>query len=240
MKRFPKAELFSLFSIIFGIMGLALQNWLFSAADRQGLLPRDHIAEILSFVLLGIVAVVNYIFLRIVQPSREYSQIFPQSSIAAIGCFLSAAGLLYSTFTTEIGGVLRLLVYLFGILSGLALGFSGYCRLRGQLPNCLLYAVIAVFLIFRTLAFCQVWSAEVQVQLFVFPVLSSLSLLLTAYFRAALGADMGNCRHYLFFRQLALFCCLMSATGEHWPFFLSCAIWLAADFCAPAFVGKYA
>ena len=240
MKQLSKTEFFSLFSLVFGFIGLGLQIWMFSTADSQGLLLHGHISETLSFIALAIVAGVNYVFLKIVNPKGEYTLLFPESPIAAAGCLFAAVGLCMSAFNTPAQGTLLYLLYVLGIMSGIVLIIAGFRRLQGEQPNGLLYGVVTVYLIFRTLAFCQKWSAEVQIQTFFFPLLGSIFLLLTAYYRAELGADMGNCRRYLFFRHLALFCCLCSMAWGDWVFYLSSAAWVATDYCLPNFYGKYA
>lgn len=240
MKQFPKTEVFSLFSIVLGIIGMALQSWMFSTVDSQGLLLRGHISEVLSFVLLAVFMAGNFLFVKDFKSDAPYDQLFPKSSLAGVGSILAAAGIVLSAFTPEIKGVLQLVVKVLGVASGAALGYTGYCRLQGKRPNCLLHGVVALFLIFRTLAFCQIWSAEVQMQVYFFPLLATISLLIAAYYRAALVADMKNCRQYLFFRQLAIFSCLMSIAGGQALFFIAGAVWMVTDFCIPAASGKYA
>lgn len=240
MKPFPKTEIFSLFSVLLGIIGMALQSWLFSTADSHGLLIHGHIAEALCYLLLAAAVAISILFLKNVKQSGAYAHLFPQSPVAAVGSFLAAVGILFSAFTPETVGVLTILVRVLGIAAALALALGGYARLQGKRPNCLLYAAVAVFLIFRTLAFCQGWSAEVQVQTFFFPLLAHISLLLAAYYRAELSADMGHCRQYAFFRQLALFCCLLSMAAGDRVFYLAVAVWMATDYCIPESFGKYA
>ena len=240
MKQFPKSEIFSLFSVIAGLVGFALQSWLYSTVDNRGLLPKNHISAIICLLLFAAVAVVHYFRLRTAKPEGEYEQLFPKSPVAAVGCFVAAVGIGISVLNPVATGTLQFPVQICGLLSVAALGFSGYCRLQGKRPNFLLYAVIAVFLLFRVLAFCQKWSAEVQVQNYFFPLLGSLGLLLATYYRAALGADLKNCRHFLFFRQLALFCCLVSMAGGDRLFYLAGALWMATDYCVPDAYGKYA
>ena len=240
MKQFPKTEIFSFFSVVFGIIGMALQSWLFSTVDSSGLLSHSHIASILSFILLAVLVAVNALFLKNAKPDGAYDQLFPQSIVAAAGCWIAAIGMGASAFIPVATGYLRILVRVMGALSTLALGVAGYCRLQGRRPNCLVYAAVTLYLIFRTLAVCQVWSAEVQVQTYFFPLLATLYLLIAAYYRAALGADLKNCRQYLFFRQMALFCCLLSVVGGDGVFHITGAIWMATDFCTPDAVGKYA
>lgn len=240
MKQFPKTEIFSLCSILLGIVGMALQSWLFSTADSHGLLLNGHISEILSFLLLAIFIAVNFLFWKDFKADGAYGHLFPQSTVAAVGSILAAVGFGISAFTPAVTGVLQLAVKILGVAGAVSLGYAGYCRLQGKRPNCLLYAVVALFLIFRTLTFCQKWSAEVQVQTYFFPLLASVSALIAAYYRAALAADLKNCRQYLFFRQLAIFGCLMSVAGGEVVFYLAGAVWMTTDFCIPESSGKYA
>ena len=240
MKQVFKTEVYALFSIIAGFGGMALQSWMFSTVDNQGLLLRGHISEVLSYLLLAVVAAVSFLVLKNLKSDGEYAQLFPRSVVAAVGSFLAAAGILFSAFTPAAMGILRIAVRALGIIAGLALALGGYARFQGKRPNCLLYAAVAVFLIFRTLAFCQRWSAEIQVQTYFFPLMAHLFLLLAAYCRAALAADLKNCRQYFLFRQLALACCLISLASGDQIFFLAGAMWMATDFYIPESSGKYA
>ena len=240
MKQFPKTEVYSFFSIIAGIAGMALQSWMFSTADSHGLLLHGHISEVLSYLLLAGIVAAAFLFLKNVKSDGGYDQLFPQSGVAAVGSFLAAAGILYSAFTPAAVGILRIAVRALGVIAGLGLALGGYARMEGKRAHCLLYAAMSVYLIFRTLAFCQGWSAEVQVQTYFFPLMAHLFLLLAAYYRAALAADLKNCRQYFLFRQLALVCCVMSLASGDRIFFLAGAVWMATDFCIPESSGKYA
>lgn len=239
MKQVPKSEICSLFSILAGLIGMAMQTWLFSTTDSKGLLIHGHFSAIVSFLLLAGIAVANFFYWKIAKPDGKYNQLFPKSIVAAVGSFLTAAGFAYAAFTPVATGFMGIFVKLFGILSVIGLVFGGYSRLQGNRPNCLIYAAVTIFLIFRTLSFCQGWSAEVQVERYFFPLLGSLSLLITAYYRATLATDATDCKRYLFFRQISLFCCLLAFAGGDRIFYLAGAIWMATDYCIPDTYGKY-
>lgn len=239
MKRFPKTEFLSLFSILLGIIGMALQSWLLSAMDSKGLLPYHHIGGTLTFILLALVVAGCFFFFRNVKTDKDIAQMFPRTPLAA-GSILAAVGIGFSAFSSGAADTLSFLVQILGVLSALALGYVGFCRLKGKRPHFLLYALIALFLILRTLTYCRGWSAETQVSLFFFPLLANLFLLLTVYYRSALEASLKNCRQFMLFRQLTLFCCLLSMPGGDWLFYLSGAVWVATDFCIPAYYGRYA
>ena len=238
MNNQSQSGLFPWVSLLTGSVSLPLRCWLLSSMDNHGLLPKFHIAGILSLLLLLLTAGIAFWSLRQAAPSNAYARRFPPSPLAAIGTALGGMGMGISAFTVSASGTLRLLVPILGILSAGALVYAGYCRLIGLRPNCLLHGITVLFLVFRILVCCRSWGAETQVQLYLFPLLGSLCLLLACYYRAEIAAMAGDFRKYLFFGQVALFCCLMCLPGDDWLFYMSAALWLATDYCVLP-VGRY-
>ena len=218
-------------ALMTGSVGLALRCWLLSSMDSKGLLPSYHIAGILALFLLLLTMGLSFWKLRSASASNAYRMLFPPSLLAAAGTALGAAGLGFSAFNIETAGILGKIIPLLGIASIVALFYTAYCRLIGLRPNGLLHGIVVVYLLFRILALCRVWGSEPQLQLYLFPMLGSLFLLLASFFRTEADALAGDYRKYLFFGQAALFCCLMCLPGDDWVFYLSAAIWLATDYC---------
>lgn len=232
MNNHSQSGLFPWVSLLTGSVGLALRCWLLSSMDNEGLLPRAHIAGILSLILLLITMGIAFWRLQQAAASNAYRQLFPPSRLAAAGTALGGVVMGISAFTVTASGLLKFLLPVFGILCAGAMLYAAYCRLIGLRPNCLLHGIIALFLVFRILVCCRAWGAEPQLQFYLFPLLGSLCLLLTCYFRAETDAMAGDYRKYLFFGQAALFSCLMCLPGDDWLFYISGAIWLATDYCA--------
>lgn len=222
--------IFPWFALLAGVISAAMQSWLLSSVDSRGLLPDPHNASIFSCFLLVATLGVCLLVLRKASPTAAYEALFPRSPIAAAGTAIAAIGMLISAFSLPVSGILGLLTPIFGALSGGALLVTAYCRFQGVRPNCLLHSVVAVFFIVRTMACCQTWGAEPQLQLYLFPLLASLFLLIAAYYRAELDIMAKNSLRYVFFSQGALMCCLSSAAHSQGLFYLSAALWLAADF----------
>ena len=233
MNQSKKLSLFPWLTLLAGGIGLALRAWLFSNVDNQGLLPENHIAGILCFLLLAGILAVSFWAARKEAPSNAYRKLFPPSAIAAIGTALAAIGMGFSAFTIEAAGFLRILVMITGVLGAAALLYTAYCRFIGLRPSCLLHVAFAIYLVFRVMVFCRHWGAETQIQVFFFQLLGSLFLLITGYYRAEADAIMGDYRKYLFFSQAALFCCCLCLVGSDRLFYLSAALWLIADTCTP-------
>ena len=231
MKQSLKTALFPCLTIVLGVVGLILRFWLFSATDSKGLLPAEHIADALSYLLLFVALTLSCFGARNVLSENVYENLFPASLIAAIGTAISAIGLGISPFFLKNAGMFRYLSIAFGVLAGLALLYTAYCRLKGLRPHFLSHSAVAVFLIFWIMTCCRKWGSETQLQLYFFPLLASLFLLLACYFRAHLDINPTGHRRYFLFSQGALFCCFLSLPDENLLFYLSAIIWLIADYC---------
>ena len=189
----------------------------------------------MCFLLLAGVVAVCFFGVREGKRMDAYARIFPRSPVSAFGNIFAALGLIISAFTLETSGFLKLLMPVFGVLSAGALGMVAYCRLKGMRPNCLLHITICAYLILRIMTCCRGWGAEPQLQRYIFHLLGCLFLLMACYYRAEMNTLIGDCRKYVFFSQVALFCCCLCAIGEDWLFYLTGAIWMATDLCTLSF-----
>lgn len=237
MTALLKKYFFPIFSLVMGAVGFCLRDWLFGA-QQEGLLPEKHIAGILLLILLAAVLAVCLWAVRKLVFSENYPKRFPKSTPAGVGIALGALGMGLASFRLEAVGALRYLLPVLAVVGIGAMLLGAYCRIRGTRPHCLLYGLFAVYLIIYTLARSRAWGAEPQLQVYFIPLLALLFLLIACYYRAELTTRAGNCRRYVFFGQAALFCCCVSMRGEDWLFYLSGALWTAADFCALSFGGQ--
>lgn len=231
MKKTFQPNLFSWFAIFTGTVGFFLRRWLFSAVEPNGLLPENHVAGVLTFLLLALTLLVCAIGVKRAVLSDNFAHLFPSSRFAATGTVLGAIGMGCSAFMLRTAGFLILLVPICGTLATIALVAAAFFRLRCVKPRCLLHGVVTLFLIVRTMACCRSWGAEPQLQLYFFEMLASVFLLLAAYFRTELDMGIGDYRRYAFFRQAALFCCCLCILGDGGLFYLSAGLWMAADYC---------
>lgn len=231
MDRSIKQGLLPGLPLFTGMLGFALRCWLLSAADGNGLLPVNHIADTLTFILLALTLAVCFLTVRRAAPADSYRRLFPASDLAAIGTTLGAIGIACTAFAPNKIPYLWIVMFVLGILAAAALCVSAYCRRRGLRPNFLMHSIVVVYLILHTLSGCRAWGAEPQLQLYFFQLLASLFLLIACYYRAELDIQQADCRKYVFFSQAALFCCCLCLPGDDWLFYLSAGIWLATDFC---------
>ena len=237
MSTQSRSGIFPWFTIIEGLAGFFLQCWLFSTSNAKGLLPADHIAGYLSFGLLALTTVICWLGARSEDNLCPDTPIF-SSGVATVGIALGAACMAFSAFTANGKGILQIPTFGTGILAAAALGYIALCRAKKIHADALLHCIITVYLIFRTMVSCSVWSAEPQFQQYFFPLLACVFLMIASYYRAALALGFAHSKKYAFFSQTALFCCFMCCRGSDWVFYLSGALWLTFDFPAPSAAPK--
>ena len=239
MGTLTKTRFFPWTTLLVGLIGFALRCWLYSGTE-DSLLPANHPAGTLCFILLALVLAACWFGVQNVSSHEEYRTLFPASVAGAAGTLLAAIGIGISAFLTPGTGVFRILVPIVGVIAAAALAMTALCRLKGRKPLWLLLCTVAVFLMIRTMAYCSVWSAQTQLQQYFFQLIGSCFLLLAAYYRTSLGIRGGRPGLYVFFSQAALFCCCLCCVGSDWLFYLSAGIWMAADYCALPMAGRYA
>lgn len=232
MKIALKPTLLPWFTLGAGGLGLCLQVWLRSKADDQGLLPAGHIAGSLSLILFALVMVVLFLCSRKLTPMHRYSHLFPADLLGAAGCTVGAVGFVLAAFSQPSSNVLTILHMICGICAAACLLLCGYCRFTGRQPVFWYHCVITVFFMLHLILICKQWGAQPQLQLYFFPSLAVIFLLLTAYQHTTLDAGRGLRQWYVFFNQSALFCCLLAAAGENKLFYLTMAAWMSTNLCS--------
>ena len=232
MKSFFKPQLLPWITLGLGGIGLALRIWLQSAVDEKGLLPQDHIAQILLFVLTAVLLVVLFLCARPLSPVGKYSRLFPASLFRALGCAAGAAGILIAAIGQfSSSNVLGIATFVLGLPAAACLGYIALCRYKAIQPSYLFYAVITLFLMIYTVCRCRNWGSEPQLLEYFFQLLTSVFLMLTAYYQTVLTSQKGSRRWFVFCSQGAAFCCCVSLAGPDKIFYLLMSAWLCLDLC---------
>lgn len=231
MNQTAKQGLFPWFSLFTGLMGFALRCWLMSTVDAQKLFPQNHISSILSIVLLVLTLGICFYWLLKIPAQKKCKVLFPRSFVAACGNLVGAAGIAYTAWAGRSTSILFFLTPVLGLLAACALVYTGWCRFKGKQSHYLLHTAVTVYLMFYVVQHCRLWSAEPRLQIYLFPLLASLFLLMACFHRTELDMHTGNFRRYIFCNQAALFCCMLSVAGTDPLFYLACSIWMATDLC---------
>ena len=235
MTKFLRSPLFlPVGTLLMGILGAILRLWLQSANIESGHFSNEHIANWLLFALVIIVFVLLVIGTWNLIEANKYSFNYPASLLRCIGCGAGALARAVFNFLNLLAGgdLLSTIAAVLGLLSAAALGFIAFCRLRGKHPNFLLHCLIIVHLLLQLICYYRMWSGEPQTQAYVFPLLSSVFLMLSVYHSAMFDGNFGNRRvHTLLHLMTVFLCCICCVCGYRPLMFLCFGFWMLTDLC---------
>ncbi len=220
------------FALAAGLIGSLLRLWLFSAGiDEKGLLQTAHPANILVYILTGLVFAGIFLCLRPMPKKVSYRGTFPPSILSAVGCWIAAAGIGVTVLTelAQAADTVALICAILGAAAVLGLTVVGLRRKQGIRPNSVCHAFTTLYLVLHLVCQYRHWSSETQLSVLFFRLLASVFLMLSTYHMAALDANIGNPKLYLFFRYGALFACCVAIPEQSALFFASMALWIALE-----------
>ena len=91
------------------------------------------------------------------------------------------------------------------------------------------YTVVVAFFVFHLLQQYRLWTQQPQLNSYLFPMFASVTLMLTAYYRACKDLGLSVRRRYFALSQTALFFCVLAIGGSSWVFYSTMAAWLLLD-----------
>jgi len=227
MKHPFRSHILPYFTIGAGILGLVLRIWLFSATDEKGLLPAGHFADHALFILTALVLLILFLSTRKLTP-RHVSKAFIRYA-NGVTCVLGGFGLIFSAIFHLAGSSARLALLataasFIGGLVMLAMAALSFFRKRIHYG---MPAIVTVVLMLDAVTQCQVWGSVPQLQLYFFPLLASVFLILTAYYKTTFAARRPKPRQLAFCSQCALYFCFLSLNSSQWMLYLGMLFWAA-------------
>lgn len=230
MKHPFRFSILPYFTLGAGGLGLVLRLWLFSAVDSKNLLPVNHPADPLLYILSAVVLGILFLATRIPKPLPGGKKV--HRILCGICYVVAAAALLFtgcSGFFTSTGilETLASAAYLVGAAAALVMAALTYYKKR--LPFGLM-AVFTAVLMLTTISLCRKWGIEPQLQVYFFPLMASVFTVLSAYQRTALTIRAGKLHLFTFFNQSALFFCLVSCLSANRLVYFGLACWTMAQF----------
>lgn len=235
MKRVFSPANSILVAMFAGVIGALLRVWLYmEAVDGSGLLVRGTLPELLTWVFMALTMLVLLLIAFQAPEKIRYEKVFTPFPLGAAGCVFAGAGIVVATLFSP-ASTKDILGYITLGMSGVAvicLCVLAWFRAKGKRPPAALYAVVTVYFMLFLISQYRYWSAEPQMQNYLFLLLALVFLMVGTYQRGALAAHSGSFRAYIFFTRGALFfCCvgLYSATPETYLLYLTMALWLMTD-----------
>lgn len=234
MNRYLKPSFLPTGTLVAGTTGFLLRMWLMKTGeDARGLLVTTHPAHVLVFVLTALILGALFLCVRPLNATKRYLDLFPNSNLSGAGCIVAAVGILLVSFRDRSvrSDMVTTVCLALGFLAAICLVLVALCRFQRRRPVCYFHAVITLFLAAHLVSQYRLWSSEPQLQVYFFPLLSSVFLMLTAYHAAVLDAKKASRRWYVFCNQSALFFCCVSLWSENWLFYLTMAFWMFTSLC---------
>lgn len=221
MKYLSKLPVLTALCATLGLVCMCVRQWLLSTGiDSKGLFAPSHPGVLISWLLLAAVACIVCLSLKQRQvyhfsptPLRSVSMVF-----FAIG-YSTAAIQLFATHGQTLSIVAGCLA-VFSALCALLLAFAIYRKLR---LHPFVYCPPALFLMIFLVCRYQQWSGEPELQRYLFQTLAVVSLMFTAYHRAALESDKKGVRTYLLLSRAAVFCCIAAIPGSLYGILYGCS-----------------
>ena len=239
MKHPFHCHILPLFTMGAGGIGLVLRLWLHAGLDEKGLLPVGHPAAVILFLLTAITLGILFLATRELSPRRVNKNFLRISGtvaylVAGIGLILSA--LLNHSSASRLALVATAATF----VGGLVLFYMAVLKyFRKRLPYWA-PAILTVVLMLNTVAQCQAWGAIPQLQVYFFPLLASVFLILSAYEKTTLAARKGKPQKLAFFSQCAVFFCCVSLNAAQWPLYFGMLFWAAVQLYPCIFAKKEA
>lgn len=235
MDKYMKPSLLPALTLLGGGAGLALRAWLVLAGtDESGLLVTTHPAHILVFVLTALVLASIFLCVRPLGALNRYQQLFPNGALSGTGCIVAALGILWVSLRERSlrSDPVTTVCLILGAVAAVCLLLLAVHRFRQTRPPYLLHVAITLFLMVHLISQYRLWSSEPQLQVYFFPLLSSVLLMLTAYHSAVLDAKKTGRRWLVFCNQGALFFCCVSVWSDSWLFYLTMGFWMFTGLCS--------
>ena len=212
MKPIIKPPVLTAISATAGLACLCVRQWLLSTGtDEKGLLILSQPGNLLSWVLLALVAVV----LPLSYPGKCRYR-FPAMPLRAVSDLCSAIGYaaaawIFLTSNTlpvaRVAGVTAII----SVLCACLMAVGSFRRFR---VNPVAYCPGVVFFMLLLICRYQTWSAEPELQRYFFQLAASAGLLLTTFQRAAMVGGIGKGSSYLLISRATLFLCIAAIPGS--------------------------
>lgn len=231
MKRVFRFPIYPWLPLGAGFLGLLLRIWLFATGlDEKNLLSVTHPAHILILVLT--VAVVVLLFCFPPNPGYVVRKNPPASGAGLLGQFLAGVGILIASFAELFTSrdLTMTITSILGILAALSLLSLCWKQTQRNKARTFEMVAITVYLMAHLISQYRQWSAEPQLQNYLFQVLGSVFLMVACYHRARLELLGGKLRWYVFFNQGALLLCVYCLNTRLWAFYLAMGLWTWFDF----------
>ena len=232
MKRNTGSALLPVLMLILGAAAFALRSALYAVAvDVKGLLLRGHPLEI-GLTALTVAAMLLAALVAWKEEKSGFDAKPLGNCLAALGNAAAGAGILATVLTAEslAAGYLASAWQILGYAAPACLLLAGITRMLGKRPFFLLYVAACLFFLVHIVTRYQLWSANPQMQDYVFALLAAMAQMFFGFYEASQEAGCGNYRMKLGMGLAAIYLCLAELARSSCPaLYLGGILWVLTE-----------
>lgn len=229
MKAKSGSAVLPVLMLILGAAAFGLRTALYGVAvDVKGLLLRGHPLEIALAALSAVALILAALAGRKQEPDAKPSGNF----LAALGNAAAGAGILVTVLTAQSMpvGYLTSAWQILGYAAPACLLLAAFARAMGKKPFFLLHVAVCLFFLVHIVTRYQLWSANPQMQDYVFALLGAMALMFFGFYNASQEAGLGNQRMKLGMGLAAVYLCLAELARSSCPaLYLGGLLWVLTD-----------
>ena len=217
------------FTLGAGIVGLILRLWLFLFGFDESRLPvAGHPANLCCWLLAAAGFIGIFLITRTLPAHPQHREEFPSSGAALPANLVAAGGLLYGTWLDlqSRRDVFSLIVAAVAVAAAAGLIVFAVNIRKGQSASLVFSLPLNLYFILHLISQYRRWSWISSAQIYGFPLLASVMLMLACYQRTALFCGLASPRTYLRFSYFAALFCFLSIPGPNWCYYLCMSIWM--------------
>ena len=221
--------------LILGLAAFALRTGLYAAAtDAKGLLVRNHPLELALSVLTGLALVLAALFAwKNKEPDCGEAKL-GENMMAALGTVALGAGILVTVLLEGpvLGSNLVKVWWILGMAAPACLLLGTIVRLLGKRPLFLTLVAVCLFFLVHIVTRYQIWSANPQMQDYLYALLGTMALMFFGFYEASQAADCGNHRLRLGMGLAAVYLCMAELARSSCPvLYLGGILWVLTQLC---------
>lgn len=212
-----------------GGIGAVLRILLYNLyVDDKGLLLGGSFPHFFLLIFSAAVISITLALVWKLDGSDRYADNFYPSLPGGLSAILAAVGIgvLLMGSWTRFNDTLHIFWRILGILSIPCLIFTGICRIQGRRPAFLFHGIVCLFFAIHLANHYRVWSGDPQLADYIWQLLASVGLTMTAYYRTAFDVGLGSRRMQLGVSLVTAYLCLLSAVDAGYRvYYLTCGLW---------------